>query len=54
VVLSVPAHLSPALLERDALARLAQQFRTLVMGLITRGQDIGVIRADLPDDLLFT
>ncbi len=52
-VLSVPAQLSPALMEREPLARLSQHFRTLVMRLIKRGQDLGVIRTDLPDDLLF-
>jgi AcrR family transcriptional regulator len=53
-VLSVPAQLSPALTEREPLARLSHQFRTLVMQLIKRGQNLGVIRTDLPDDLLFT
>jgi len=52
-VLSVPAHLSPVLMEREPLARLSQQITTLVRQLIKRGQDLGVIRADLPDDLLF-
>jgi AcrR family transcriptional regulator len=52
-VLSVPAQLSPALMEREALARLSHQITTLVRQLIKRGQDLEVIRADLPDDLLF-
>jgi AcrR family transcriptional regulator len=51
-VLSVPAHLSPALMEREPLARLSHQITTLVRQLIKRGQDLGVIRTDLPDDLL--
>lgn len=53
-MLSVPAHLSPALMKREPLARLVHQFKTLVMQLIKRGQNLGVIRTDLPDDLLFT
>ena len=40
-------------MEREPLTRLSHQFRTLVMQLIKRGQDLGVIRTDLPDDLLF-
>ncbi len=51
-VLSVPAQLSPAPSEREPLARLSQQIRTLLMQLIQRGQRLGVIRADVPDDLL--
>ena len=53
-VLRAPARLSPTLWEREPLARLWQQFNTLVMQLIKRGQELGVIRADLPDDLLST
>jgi AcrR family transcriptional regulator len=52
-VLRVPARLSPALWEREPLASLAQQFKTLVIQMIKRGQELGVIRADVPDDLLF-
>jgi AcrR family transcriptional regulator len=52
-VISVPAHLSPALMEREPLARLSHQFTTLIRQLIKRGQDLGVIRTDLPDELLF-
>ena len=40
-------------MEREPLTRLSHQFRTLVMQLIKRGQDLGVIRTVLPDDLLF-
>ena len=39
--------------EREPLIRLAQQIRTSVLQLIQRGQDLGVIRADLPSELLF-
>jgi AcrR family transcriptional regulator len=46
------ARLSPTLWEREPLAGLLQQFSSLVMQLIKRGQELGVIRADLPDDLL--
>jgi hypothetical protein len=34
------------------LAHLGHQISTLVMQLIKRGQEVGVIRADVPDDLL--
>src|SRR5262249_837088 len=51
-VLSVPAQLSPALMQREPLARLSQQVTTLVKQLIKRGQDLGVVRTDLPDELL--
>jgi AcrR family transcriptional regulator len=54
-VLNVPTQLpsTPNRIQQVSLARLADQFRTLVMQLIKRGQEIGVIRTDLPDDLLF-
>jgi len=52
-VVRVPARLSPALWESEPLASLAQQFKTLVIQMIKRGQELGVIRADVPDDLLF-
>lgn len=54
-VLNVPTRLPPAPnhIQQVSLARLADQFRTLVMQLIKRGQEIGVIRTDQPDDLLF-
>ncbi len=54
-VLNVPTQLSsaPNRIQQVSLARLADQFRTLVMQLIKRGQQIGVVRTDLPDDLLF-
>jgi AcrR family transcriptional regulator len=54
-VLDVPTQLpsAPNRVQQVSLARLADQFRTLVMQLLKRGQEIGVIRTDLPDDLLF-
>ena len=45
--------LSPATLEREPLATLARQIKTLVMSLIKRGQELGVIRTDIPDELIF-
>lgn len=45
--------LSPATLEREPLATLARQLKILVMNLIKRGQEIGVIRTDIPDELIF-
>ena len=45
--------LSPATLEREPLATLARQLKMLVMKLIKRGQEIGVIRTDIPDELIF-
>jgi len=52
-VLRTPVHLSPPLLEREQLAHLAQQARTLILQFITHGQHLGVIRTDLQDELLF-
>jgi AcrR family transcriptional regulator len=51
-VISAAAQVTPALLERQPLASLAQQIRTFLMRLIKRGQDLGLIRTDLPDDLI--
>lgn len=45
-VISVAAHVSPSLMEREPLTRLSHQIRTLVMRLIQRGQELGVIRTD--------
>ena len=53
-VISVAAHLPPSIMEREPLASLALQIRTIVMRLIQRGQELGVIRTDLPADLLFS
>ena len=52
-VISVAAQVSPSLMEREPLASLAHQIQTLAMRLIQRGQELGVIRTDLPDELLF-
>jgi AcrR family transcriptional regulator len=52
-VISVAARVSPSLMEREPLASLAYRISTLVMRMIQRGQELGVIRADLPDELLF-
>jgi AcrR family transcriptional regulator len=51
-VILVAAQVSPSMMEREPLASLARQFRSHVMRLIKRGQEIGVIRTDVPDDLL--
>ena len=51
--LRVAGHLSPATLEREPLATLAKQLRTWVMAIVKRGQEVGVIRSDIPDELIF-
>lgn len=53
-VISVAAQVTPSLMKREPLTRLSHQIRTLVMRLIQRGQELGVIRTDLPDELLFS
>ena len=45
--------LSPAALQREPLATFARQVRTYVMSILKRGQELGVIRTDLPEELLF-
>ncbi len=45
--------LSPAELQREPLATFARQVRTYVMNILKRGQELGVIRTDLPEQLLF-
>jgi hypothetical protein len=52
-VISTAAQVSPSLMGREPLARLSEQIRTGVLRLIQRGQDLGVIRTDLPNELLF-
>ncbi len=52
-VIGVAAQVSPSLMDREPLTRLSYHIRTLVMRLIQRGQELGVIRTDLPDELLF-
>jgi AcrR family transcriptional regulator len=51
-VINVVAQIPPAMIERDPLASLVGQVRGHVMELIKRGQEIGVIRTDVPVDLL--
>ena len=45
--------LSPAALQREPLATFARQVRTYVMNILKRGQELGVIRTDLPEEFLF-
>ena len=45
--------LTPASLQREPLATFARQVRTYVMNILKRGQELGVIRNDLPEQLLF-
>jgi len=45
--------LSPAVLEREPLATFAKQIITYVMTIVKRGQEIGVVRTDIPDELIF-
>ena len=45
--------LSPTTLEREPLATLAKQIVTWAMTIVKRGQELGLIRTDLPDELIF-
>ncbi len=45
--------LSPAALERKPLAALASQIKMWAMNIMKRGQQLGMIRTDLPDELIF-
>jgi AcrR family transcriptional regulator len=45
--------LSPSTLEREPLASLAKQIVNWVTTIVKRGQELGVIRTDLPDELIF-
>jgi AcrR family transcriptional regulator len=45
--------LSPAALQREPLAAFARQVKAYVMNILKRGQELGVIRTDLPEQLLF-
>ncbi len=51
--LRVAGRLPPEALAREPLGALAANLRAMVMALIQRGQALGVIRADLPDELIF-
>src|SRR5260370_32129310 len=45
--------LSPAVLEREPLATFSKQIITYVMTIVKRGQEIGCVRTDIPDELIF-
>ena len=45
--------LSPAALEREPLASFARQLIAWVMTIVKRGQELAVIRTDIPDELIF-
>jgi len=45
--------LSPATLEREPLASFARQLIAWVMTIVKRGQEVGVIRTDIPGELIF-
>jgi AcrR family transcriptional regulator len=45
--------LSTTALEREPLATFAKQIITYVMTIVKRGQEIGVVRTDIPDELIF-
>jgi AcrR family transcriptional regulator len=46
-------HLSPAALGREPLATFARQVKTWMMSIVKRGQELGVIRTDLSEQLIF-
>ena len=45
--------LSPATLEREPLAALAKQIVMWVMAIVNKGQELGVIRTDIPGEMIF-
>lgn len=45
--------LSPEMLQREPLASLARQITSLAMSVLKRGQQLGLVRTDLTDELLF-
>jgi AcrR family transcriptional regulator len=47
-------HLSPAALQREPLATYAMRIKSWLMSIVRRGQALGVIRSDLPEDLIFS
>ena len=51
--LRAAGQLSPAALQREPLATLSRQLRTWAMAFVKRGQEVGAIRTDLSDDLIF-
>ena len=46
-------HLSPAALQREPLATFATQVKTWIMNIVKRGQELGVIRTDMSEHLIF-
>jgi AcrR family transcriptional regulator len=46
-------HLSPVALQREPLATFAGQVKTWVLSIVKRGQELGVIRTDMSEDLIF-
>jgi AcrR family transcriptional regulator len=51
--LKAAGRLGPADLRAAPLAEYAHRLRSYITGMLRRGQSLGVVRADLPDDLLF-
>jgi AcrR family transcriptional regulator len=51
--LRAAGRLSPSTLERTELATLANQIKAWAMTFVKQGQQVGVIRTDLSDELLF-
>lgn len=51
--LRAAGQLSPATLEREPLAALANQIKAWAMTFVKQGQLVGVIRTDMSDELLF-
>ena len=47
------SRLSPDTLKHEPLASIAQQIVTYAMSFMARGQELGLIRSDLPVELLF-
>jgi AcrR family transcriptional regulator len=46
-------NLLPATLERKPLATLASQIKMWAMNIMKRGQQLGTVRTDMPDELIF-
>ena len=51
--LRAAGRLSPAALEKEPLASIAQQIVAYAMSFVARGQELGLIRDDVPGELLF-
>ena len=51
--LRAAGRLSPSALEKEPLASIAQQIVAYAMSFVARGQQIGLIRSDIPVELLF-